>query len=225
MWVKPVLRYDGIGHVTGRTTYVDDIQRPGMLYIKVLGSPVHKGIIRRSGLLRRGEDARRRRRHHGQGRARRERLWADRPTSPSSPRSTSASRGSASPRWPRSMKTLPWKRWRRSSWRSRSRRRFSTPLRRCSRVRPWFGQRATYLLSTAVNPARSGSGDVEKGFTEADFIVEGKYTNSMNEHAPMEPQVSVAYIDESRPPGHPHGQPGSLLPPGDADRHLQPADE
>ena len=44
---KPVLRYDGIGHVTGRTTYVDDIQRPGMLYIKVLGSPVHNGIIRR----------------------------------------------------------------------------------------------------------------------------------------------------------------------------------
>ena len=44
---KPVLRYDGIGHVTARTTYVDDIQRPGMLYIKVLTSPVHKGIIRR----------------------------------------------------------------------------------------------------------------------------------------------------------------------------------
>ena len=44
---KPILRYDGIGHVTGRTTYVDDIQRPGMLYVKVLVSPVHKGMIRR----------------------------------------------------------------------------------------------------------------------------------------------------------------------------------
>ncbi len=44
---KPVPRYDGIGHVTARTTYVDDIQKPGMLYIKVLTSPVHKGIIRR----------------------------------------------------------------------------------------------------------------------------------------------------------------------------------
>jgi CO/xanthine dehydrogenase Mo-binding subunit len=40
-------------------------------------------------------------------------------------------------------------------------------------------------------------GDVEKGFQEADTIVEGKYTNSMNEHAPMEPQVSVAYLDDS----------------------------
>ena len=38
---------------------------------------------------------------------------------------------------------------------------------------------------------------MEKGFREADFIVEGKYTNSMNEHAPMEPQVSVAYPDDS----------------------------
>ncbi len=44
---KPILRYDGIGHVTGRTVYVDDIQRPGMLYIKCLTSPVHKGVIRR----------------------------------------------------------------------------------------------------------------------------------------------------------------------------------
>src|SRR5512147_1680487 len=44
---KPILRYDGIGHVTARTTYVDDIQKPGMLYIKVLTSPVHKGRIRR----------------------------------------------------------------------------------------------------------------------------------------------------------------------------------
>ena len=44
---KPILRYDGIGHVTARTTYVDDVQKPGMLYLKVLTSPVHKGIIRR----------------------------------------------------------------------------------------------------------------------------------------------------------------------------------
>jgi CO/xanthine dehydrogenase Mo-binding subunit len=44
---KPIPRYDGIGHVTGRTTYVDDLFVPGMLFIKVLHSPVHKGIIRR----------------------------------------------------------------------------------------------------------------------------------------------------------------------------------
>ena len=36
---KPITRYDGVGHVTGRTIYVDDIQLPGMLYMKALRSP------------------------------------------------------------------------------------------------------------------------------------------------------------------------------------------
>jgi CO/xanthine dehydrogenase Mo-binding subunit len=43
---KAIPRYDGVGHVTGRTVFVDDIVLPGMLYIKVLRSPVHKGVIR-----------------------------------------------------------------------------------------------------------------------------------------------------------------------------------
>jgi xanthine dehydrogenase molybdenum-binding subunit len=44
---KPIPRYDGIGHVTGATAYVDDINMPGMLYAKVLRSPVHKGVMKR----------------------------------------------------------------------------------------------------------------------------------------------------------------------------------
>lgn len=43
---KAIPRYDGIGHVTGKTVFVDDIALPGMLYTKVLRSPVHKGVIR-----------------------------------------------------------------------------------------------------------------------------------------------------------------------------------
>ena len=43
---KPIKRYDGIGHVTGRTTFVDDVEIQGMLYVKVFRSPVHKGTIR-----------------------------------------------------------------------------------------------------------------------------------------------------------------------------------
>ena len=35
-------RYGGLGQVTGAARYVDDIQFPGMLYVKVLRSPVHK---------------------------------------------------------------------------------------------------------------------------------------------------------------------------------------
>ena len=42
----PMPRYDGPGQVTGATEYVDDISRPGMVYVKTLRSPVPKGLIR-----------------------------------------------------------------------------------------------------------------------------------------------------------------------------------
>ena len=40
-----VPRYDGIEHVTGRTTYVDDVRVPGMLWAKALRSPLHSAAI------------------------------------------------------------------------------------------------------------------------------------------------------------------------------------
>jgi CO/xanthine dehydrogenase Mo-binding subunit len=40
-------RYDGLGHVTGRTTYVDDVRVPGTLWTKALRSPHHYAAIRR----------------------------------------------------------------------------------------------------------------------------------------------------------------------------------
>jgi CO/xanthine dehydrogenase Mo-binding subunit len=38
-------RYDGIAHVTGRTTYVDDVRIPGTLWTKALRSPHHSAAI------------------------------------------------------------------------------------------------------------------------------------------------------------------------------------
>jgi CO/xanthine dehydrogenase Mo-binding subunit len=39
-------RYDGVGHVTGRTRYVDDVRIPGTLWAKALRSPHdHAGIV------------------------------------------------------------------------------------------------------------------------------------------------------------------------------------
>src|SRR6476619_2850709 len=38
-------RYDGIEHVTGRTTYVDDVRVPGMLWAKAFRSPLHSATI------------------------------------------------------------------------------------------------------------------------------------------------------------------------------------
>ena len=42
---KRIPRYDGVGHVTGRTRYIDDIRLPGMLVVKALRSPVARGNI------------------------------------------------------------------------------------------------------------------------------------------------------------------------------------
>jgi len=38
-------RYDGVAHVTGRTTYVDDVRVPGTLWAKALRSPVHHAAV------------------------------------------------------------------------------------------------------------------------------------------------------------------------------------
>lgn len=38
-------RYDGVAHVTGRTTYVDDVRIPGTLWVKALRSPHHNAGI------------------------------------------------------------------------------------------------------------------------------------------------------------------------------------
>lgn len=109
---SPVLRYDGIGHVTGRTEYVDDIQRPGMLYVKCLLSHVHRGVIRRldlsaaarmpgvAGVISSkdvpGINA------YG--------LIPDQPVFTSGP---IRFRGSGLPRSRRLMRTAPWRRWKR----------------------------------------------------------------------------------------------------------------
>src|SRR5262245_26242985 len=43
---QSVKRRDGIGHVTGQTQYVDDVFYPNMLWIKMVRSPVARGVIR-----------------------------------------------------------------------------------------------------------------------------------------------------------------------------------
>lgn len=47
---QPLPRHGGTGQVTGKTQYVDDMVLPGMVYVKLLRSPVHKGILRKMDL-------------------------------------------------------------------------------------------------------------------------------------------------------------------------------
>lgn len=43
---QSVLRRDGMGHVTGKTVFVDDIKFPGMLHLKMVRSPLHHAKIK-----------------------------------------------------------------------------------------------------------------------------------------------------------------------------------
>jgi CO/xanthine dehydrogenase Mo-binding subunit len=42
-----VPRRDGVGHVTGKTLFVDDLKFPDMLHLKMVRSPIHHGLIKR----------------------------------------------------------------------------------------------------------------------------------------------------------------------------------
>ena len=54
-----------------------------------------------------------------------------------------------------------------------------------------------HLFDGTSETRKIRKGDVEKGFAEADFIVEGTYTTPCQEHAPLETSASVAYMDEA----------------------------
>ena len=193
---KPILRYDGIGHVTARTTYVDDIQKPGMLYIKVLTSPVHKGIIRRldvsaaakmpgvAGVITAkdvpGTNA------YG--------LIPDQPVFPAENIRYQGERlaAVAAVDEDTAMEALG-----RIKLEIEERTPVFDPYEAMKPGAPLVRPEGNTFQFDSGPTRKIRLGDLEKGFREADYIVEGKYTNGMNDHAPMEPQVSVAYIDES----------------------------
>ena len=193
---KPVTRYDGIGHVTGRTRFVDDIRLPGMLYIKVLTSPVHRGIIRRldisgaenmpgvAGVVTArdvpGQNA------YG--------LIPDQPVF--TPRDirykgeriaavAAVDEDTATEALGRiklDVEELPP---------------VFDPLEAMKPDAPLVRPEGNVFQFNSGPTRKIRFGNIEEGFRQADLIVEGKYTNATNEHAPMEPQVSVAYIDET----------------------------
>ena len=193
---KPVLRYDGIGHVTGRTTYVDDIQRPGMLAIKVLTSPVHRGIIRRldlsaaekmpgvAGVIAAkdvpGTNA------YG--------LIPDQPVFTAERIRYQGERiaAVAAVDEDTAMEALA-----KIKLEIEEQAPVFDPLEAMKPGAPLVRPEGNVFTFDSGPYRKIRFGDVEKGFAEADRIVEGRYTNAMNDHAPIEPQVSVAYIDEA----------------------------
>ena len=193
---KPVLRYDGIGHVTARTTYVDDVQKPGMLWMKVLTSPVHKGIIRRldtsaaekmpgvAGVLTAkdvpGANA------YG--------LIPDQPVFTPELIRFQGERIAAVAAVDEDTAMEALEKIRLDVEEKTP---VFDPLEAMKPGAPLVRPEGNVFQFDSGPTRKIRLGDVEKGFREADFIVEGQYTNRMNDHAPLEPQVSVAYIDET----------------------------
>jgi CO/xanthine dehydrogenase Mo-binding subunit len=190
-------RYDGEGQVSGKTIFVDDVSKPGMLYVKVFRSPVHKGVVRKIddsetmkvpgvvGIVTAkdvpgvnvgwfgdvpvfAENVR----YQGQVIAGVVAMDED-----------TAAEGVA---------------------------RLKVDIEEQTPV--FDVMEAMKPGAPLVDPAAPGNlfagfnkgttfklvlGDVEQGFKEADHVVEGEYTEGIQDHASMEPHASVAYLDEA----------------------------
>ncbi len=192
-------RYDGVGQATGRTKFVDDFVLPGMLYVKVLRSPVHKGVVRHLdvspaenvpgvvGTLT-AEDVPGVNLYGAGGdqpvftpkhlRYRGERIAAvvavDEDTAMEGVEKIDVDIEEQTPVFDMFEAMEP-----------------DAPL-----VRP-DAETNLWEYEPGVTTRVMYIGDVEKGFEEADHIVEGRYTTGEQDHAPMEPHVSVAYLDEA----------------------------
>ncbi|MFQ5856146.1 MAG: xanthine dehydrogenase family protein molybdopterin-binding subunit [Anaerolineae bacterium] len=192
---KPIPRYDGLGHVTATTTYVDDVRLPGMLHVKVLRSPVHKANILNldvsaaerlpgvKGVLT-AEDVP----NNAYG------MFGDHPVLADTevryrgqPIAAVAAVDDDTALEALDLITLDLEEL--------------TPVLDpeeamepdAPKVRPEGN-----LWEFNSGPFRKmRMGDVEKGFAEADHLVEGTYTTPMQDHSPMETQCSVATVDGS----------------------------
>ncbi|MGD9146415.1 MAG: molybdopterin-dependent oxidoreductase [Anaerolineae bacterium] len=202
-------RYDGIGQVKGQTKFVDDFVLPGMLYAKAVRSPVHKGIIRKIDLSAAEKvpgvigfvtaDDIPGAKFHGacgdqpvladeyisyKGEDIALVVAVDEDTCQEALEKVKLDIEEQEPVFDMYKAMKP-----------------DAPLVRPNlksniwEYEPGMTTRTMYL------------GDVEKGFEEADHIVEGSYRTGEQDHGAMEPMVSVAYFDDAgRLAIHTHSQ-------------------
>ena len=191
---KRVPKYDGIGHVTGKTLYVSDLKMPGTLTAKTLRCPYHRARIRSIdtsealkvkgvsavitkddlsyNLFSMGGDhhvlAEEITRYKGQNIA--AAAAVDKPTALL-----------ALSKIKLDIEELP----------------FVIDAEEAIKedavqIRP-EGNNHVFENGTFIRKIRRG--DVEAGFKQADFIVEGRYTTPGQEHAQLETCATLAYVD------------------------------
>ena len=192
---QPISHYDGFGHVTGTTTYVDDVEYPGMLHVKVLRSPVHKGIIRNidmsaaenmpgvAGVMT-AKDVPGSKTYGPPDqpvfveeniRYKGERIAAvaavDEDTAQEAIEKIKLDIEEQTP--------------------------IFDPFEAMKEGAPQVRPDGNFWMFNSGDHRKVRKGDVEKGFAEADEIVENTYHEKLNDHAAMEPHVSVARIDSN----------------------------
>jgi CO/xanthine dehydrogenase Mo-binding subunit len=208
---KAMPRYDGIGQVKGQTKFVDDFVLPGMLYAKSLRSPVHKGLVRNVDFSEAkkvpgvvgfvtADDIPGEKMHGACGD---QPVLAneyvsylgedialvvavDEDTCQEALEKVKLDIEEQEPVFDMFEAMKP-----------------DAPL-----VRPDLESNVwEYDEDTGMTTRVMYIGDVEKGFAEADYIVEGRYQTGEQDHAAMEPMVSVAYFDDAgRLAIHTHSQ-------------------
>jgi CO/xanthine dehydrogenase Mo-binding subunit len=206
---KPMPRYDGIGQVKGQTKFVDDFVVPGMLYAKALRSPVHKGMIRSVdfsaakkvpgvvGFVTAADIPG-------------SKLFGACGDQPVLAESFTAYKGE-----PIALAVAVDEETCREALEK-----VKLDIEEQEPVFDMF--EAMKPGATLIRPNLKSNmwefapgmttrvfyiGDAEKGLAEADYIVEGHYQTGEQDHAAMEPMVSVAYLDEAgRLAIHTHSQ-------------------
>lgn len=193
---QSVPKYDGLGHVTGRTIYVSDVKMPGTLTAKVLRCPYHKARIKSLdvseakkmpgvfAVITREDVPHNRFAMVPDNHVLAEEItrYRGQPVAAVAAVSKEAALDALAkikveyeelePVFDPELAILP-----------------DAP-----QVRP---EGNNHLFDGADPIRRIRRGDVEKGFEEADFIVEGRYTTPCQKHAPIECTSTLAYVDES----------------------------
>jgi CO/xanthine dehydrogenase Mo-binding subunit len=184
-------RYAGLGHVTGETRYVDDVVIPGTLVVKALRSPIHKGIIQKLDISR----AEKLPGVHGIITA------SDVPcnaygylTLDQTVLADQHIRYKGEPLAAVAADTaeIAAEALDLIELKTESQTPVFDPLEAMKPDAPKVRPEGNILFLDNRPYRLVYNGDVEKGFAEADEIVEGEYFFCSQEHAPMETQVSVA---------------------------------
>jgi len=193
---KRVVKYDVMGHVTGATKYVSDIKVPGMLVAKTLRCPYHKARIKSIDLTEANkvegvyaiitkDDLA----HNLFAMVPDHHVLAEEITRYKGQNIAAVAAVSkeaaleAISKIKVDMEELPC---------------VIDPEEACKEDAPLVRPEGNlFLFDGKSTTRRIRKGNIDEGFAEADYIVEGRYTTPSQEHAPLETCCTVAYLDES----------------------------